>query len=162
MKMLSELVAKLGLVPQNARNEFRRWGAPIPIEEPTEAVKDLTLEEVVHLLEQARDSQEHITVKETDPNLLAIYLKCQQQKATKGVVTFPDEGGKKHTLTVSYGVGVGGEIIIPCDSDYFEDLLNDPDTYLKTDDGKIYFEAIRPMYFDSQKAFLVCRPKEEA
>lgn len=154
MKPLTVAIVKSGLVPPDVLGELRRWGLPVEVEGNLELLS--TAEDVVAYIQDALEGEDLVQLRDTDLDIIHKYITGQQ--AGKLHV---ETDGTKSNIAVSYCRTDMGHYVIPWRSESIKELITDPNTYLKTAEGKVYFRDARELFFGGHKTFMVCEPSQE-
>ena len=152
MSELSKIMIRSGLLKEEQLNEFKRWGYPSQLVEG-EPPKDLA--HFVQEIEAALQEEDMVLVRETDLEALQIFLTNQLE----GTLHLEAEVETADALPVRYGILRTGEYVIPWLDSAISELFVNVNSYLMTTEGvKIYFGAMRELFYGEVKAFAVCTP----
>ena len=154
MSRVIKAVVEAGLVDSAVLSQLNRWGVPIEAI-PSKTLK--SLDEVVSHVREAIESEDMISIEETDLDLLQSFL--DDSKRSKGKLIIKDED-KSRTLSVQFVRTMMGSVAIPWVDKDSPDLLINEGTHLKYEDGDqratVSFVDYRMVYFGSKRAFVVC------
>ena len=148
---ITNTVLQSGLVTPELASELTRWGmltGPVPEDASAIPAKD-----VPAALEQVMQSEEYVSVKETDLEALHQYLSTQKIAQ----LHFELLGGETEDVEISYGKTLSGEYIIAWTDEDISDALANGLTYLLVDGVKVSITATRELYFGDRKVFVVCK-----
>lgn len=154
MTSLKEEMVLSGAVDKDMVAELQSFAAPLDelldIEWDT---KPKTAEEALTRIQEAIMSRDQVEIRATDLNIMRRYLENQEE----GKLHLTDsKTGQKTSFKVIFAWSEMKEIILPWRSDNIEDLLIDPDSFLRTGGKKLYFGTVQELYFGKQKTFLLC------
>jgi len=154
MKTIAKAVVEAGLVAADSLDEMARWGVHINVE-PQDGFT--AAEDVVVHLRDAYEGSEHVSLEETDLDMLRRYLDKKHQKAGRLILR---EGKRHRTVQVNFCLTRLGEYAIPWTDAESPDLLSNGETHLRWEEGgevhDVYFFDYRELYFGARKAFVVC------
>ncbi len=163
MRPVGIAAIRAGIIPEEALDEFQRWGAlPKPDEHELHPFEDI--EQAVIAIQDALDSEEQVRLQTTDLDLLRWYL--DKNNHIKGrLVVVNGLTGKRATKTITFAIAPPAQkYVIPWSDESIEEVLTNGQTYLsyKKDDTnvRVYFDAAEDMYFGEVKVFVVCSGKE--
>ncbi len=158
MTPMISAVLKAGLINEKQLAEFKRFGSPC-LDSDAKAETPDSPEEVVNLISSALQSEGFVLVRETDLEVVHNYL----NKSEEGVLHLESLEGAKDDVSVRYCKTPLGEYVIPWNGDGISDLLINGQTYLIESNGfkGVTFDSTRELFFGQQKAFVVCRPRED-
>lgn len=154
MNPIVAAVLKTGLLDKQVLSEMRRWG--VDIDEPFNTPKR-SPEEIAAVIEEALQSEGYVLTKETDLEALRQYLSTNR-RGMLHVGLLRDDDMQEIDVEVSYGKTSLGDYIIGWRSEAIEDVMTNGVTYLIEDGHRVYFHAIRELFFGDVKAFMVCTP----
>lgn len=157
MSTVAKAVVEAGLVDDVVLAEMHRWGLPVPRGEQLPTVSYSTQAVIEHIRE-AIESEDNVRMDETDLDLLQLYLDKSNQKQGRLIVK---EGKSHQTVDIVFCLTRMGEYAIPWTDNADPEILANGETHLKwaVDEEEVrdvYFSRIRPVYFGSRKAFIVC------
>lgn len=157
VKPVTQAVLESGLMDKDTVAQFKRWGYLPDVEVPEEV---LDLDKAAAKIRMALESGDVVEVRDTDLDIISKYL-TNREKA-RLYLPNPEDEKKTVSIAVDYCKSKMGEYAIPWMSESIRDLLLDDRAYLKLKTGeKIYFSDTRELYYDNQKAFVVCTPAGE-
>jgi hypothetical protein len=146
-----------GLIDEDWLKQMRGWGL---LSTPEEAEPITDPQVLVDRLREVIESREAVELRDTDLDIVRQYL-AKREKG-KLHVPNPEESGKTVPLPVEFCRTVLGEYVIPWTSESIRDLLTDEQTYLKVvGRPRIQFQEVRELFYDRQRAFVVCTPTEK-
>lgn len=153
LRRSSEILAQY-LIPAELLHEMKRWGKLPSDLEPQDGLR---ADELLGMLREAQESDEHTLVRSSDLNAWKLLLDETAHK--HGVLYLQlDEESKPSTKRVLYVQDVSGDIFIPWDDERsLEDILTNGLSYLKTEEKeRLYFALVQDMYVGTRKAFMRC------
>ena len=153
MKDRTAAVLGSGIVPSNAVQELKRWGAPIP-----ESIPQYSFSDALDHIREAVEGYGGVELKQTDLDVLRQF----PEKKMGGRLFYTDAGKTKFT-EVEFMVNSLGNYLIPWTEEDISDFMLDEGTYLKpTGQPRVYFMDVTDIYYGDRKLFMSCRPVEEA
>lgn len=149
-------VVKTGLVDPIILEEMRRWGIALELPDPGPA--PLNPNELAAGIQLALESEGYVLVRETDLAVLQQYASTTSQGELHLVLD--DELGHLQDVDVpvTFGRTPLNEYIIPWRSEAIEAALVNGMTYLVDGQVRVYFRAVRELFFGETKAFMICTP----
>ncbi len=156
MNPLATVVVQSGLVDRDMVKELVSWGLPVEIpEEMPPPPKNLV--ELNELLERALQHEGLVTVRETDLEVLKLFM-LSQRPGTLHVVA----GDGEADIPVMYAQNTNApdrlEYIIPFTSESIVNEMTNGETYLRdAQNCQYYFSDVRELFFGDVKAFMVCQ-----
>lgn len=155
-KPISQAVIESGIVEKEMIQQLCQWGY-LPEEATTVQPVDDNI--VVQNIQEAIESGDVVTIKESDLDAIKGYLK--NKKSGKLHLPNPDEEGKTVPISVKYSLTKFGEYVIPWNSHTISDLMVEEGAYLKpVGEPRVHFVDVRELYYGDHKAFMVCVPRE--
>lgn len=154
---ISEAVSRAGIIDEDMVKELRKWGLPVR-DLPKDMMDDP--KSAIVAIEEALESKDAVEVRETDLHILKQYLTTQR----RGKLHLKSEQGETADFDITFGVArgvVGNEYIIPWKAENIVDMLTNGESYLLDSRRKVYFSAVRELFFGDVKAFIVCTPTKE-
>lgn len=160
---ISEVFSRIGVVDPHMLAELRRWGHPIP--EATETTKAIVdLDSAVQAIREVVEGEEAILVRQTDMDVLKQYAATMR----KGRLHLTVRGLRGDEINqgdfeVTFGrTRLGGDYIIPWDSESVEEFMLDEGTYLQDGKRRIRFESVKELFFGDTRAFMICTPTKQS
>lgn len=155
-KPLTDIMVRAGIVPPETIALMERWG--MLIEAEGESGEYASAESVVDAIREVQDSGETVKLRDTDLDVIKQYLHGQKP----GRLYLKDDvTGEKASYPVFYAETRMKEYVIPWRSESIRELIVEPSSYLKTENGeKVYFSDVRELFYGDQKAFMVCEAAE--
>lgn len=158
MSNLKEEMILAGIVTKEMATEIACWGMPL------DELLDLDLgeapkstEEALDRIRQAIEDRDQVEIRATDLDIMRRYLENQEE----GKLHLEDPvTEQKSNIKIFFARTEMGQIIIPWRSETIEDLLLNPESYLRVGDRKLFFGAIEELFFGKQKTFLLCTVAE--
>jgi hypothetical protein len=151
MSKLGKAVAASGAIDEGMLQELQKWKVPLNLPDTVELETDV--DAVISRIQEAISDKEMVEIRDTDLDLLKRFLR-DRKKGRLYLVS--DSTGEKTNFTIRYCVTSTGEYAIPWESESIEDMLVADGSYLKTDEGRVYFHTVRECFFGEHKAFIVC------
>lgn len=155
-KPMTQILIKAGIVPPETIALMHRWG--MLVEPLDEGGAYDTPEAITEAIQEVVDRGETVKLRDTDLDIIKQYINNQQA----GRLYLKDEEtGQRANAATFYCRTRLGEYVIPWRSESIVDLLIEPHSYLKTEDGeKVHFSDVRELFFGDEKAFMVCEASE--
>lgn len=153
MHLLTAVVLRSGIVPEEKIAEMKKWGLIEESQEssypPPEDAKQL-----IQQLDQALQDEDMVLIRETELESLSSYLSSQQVGM---LYLFDPETEVGTEVQVVYGRTKIGEYVLPWSSESIEIMLTNGSTHLVTaQDERVFFSTVRELFFGQQKSFVVC------
>lgn len=158
MSDLARAITQSGALDENMLREMMKWKLPGVVLPETEAFQ--SPEEAVEAIEEAMTSANQVEVRVTELDVLKTYLQTRK----RGKLHLVTENGTTGDFPVTFGTIsrlTHVDYIIPWDSDSVEVLLTNGQSYLLDDKKKVYFGTVMELFFEDNKAFIVCTPIRE-
>ena len=154
MNEIAKLMIRSGVLTEQQKTLFQKWGMDMETTEPSIDDAMVFMKE----MERALQDKDYVLVRETDFNTLRSYL-SNQRMGKLHLVSDTSESD----IDISYAVMPTGEYVMPWNGDTVADLLANGKTFLWTDDGEVeHFVEVRELYYGEVKAFVACRPLPRA
>lgn len=150
MSEVSKIVVQAGLVDGSVVSELKRWGSPVEV---PEGVK-IEPEAVPLAIERALQEDPYIQVRETDLEILQLYLRSQRS----GIIHFEPMTGDAYEFEITYGMSRLGEFIVPWTAEDIIELMTNGATYLMHAGTKVFMKDARELFYGNKKAFMICTP----
>jgi hypothetical protein len=152
---ISDVVVSAGLVEPSQLQEYARWG--MRMDAPDKPVE--SLDEVLQALHEALEGEEQVEVRETNMDVLKQYLASQK----KGKLHLHASAESTADIEVVFGkMALTEEYLIPWQANSVEAMMTNGRSYLVDERRRIYFSAVRELYFGDTKAFMVCTPSDRS
>jgi hypothetical protein len=149
-------VLKTGLVDPAILDEMRRWGIAVDLPDP--GPPPLSPDELAGSIQVALESEGYVLVRETDLEVLQQYAATTSQGELH-LVLDDDQGHLQDVdVPVSFGRSALNEYIIPWRSEGVQAALTNGMTFLVDGQVRVYFQAVRELFFGETKAFMICTP----
>jgi hypothetical protein len=156
-RSVTKAVITAGLVDSDALSQLKRWGVLDDVGQPQDFESP---EEVVECLREAIESHEAVETRDTDLDIARQYL-AHREKA-KLHVPSPEDPEKTIPIPIDFCITRSGEYVLPWRGENIEDLLMNPDTFLKpAGRPRVYFSDVRELFYDRKKVFVVCTVTEK-
>jgi hypothetical protein len=158
-KPITTAILRTGLLSDSMLEEMERWGFRLKVKDDDDVQDDEildTAEEVVECLRDAIESDDAVTLRDTDLDVLSHYLRNQEQGH---LMVFDPSINRTRRVAVTYAVLPNKHYAIPWKDESIRDTLLDERSYLRTATTKhVKFEDVEELFFGGIKAFISARP----
>jgi hypothetical protein len=145
---VGKVVQQAGLVDGGTVSELRKWGAPLS---RVDSGPPVPAEIVPTLIERAMQAQDFVQVRETDLEVLQVYLQTQQ----RGELKIEALDGQIAVASVSFGMMPTGEVIVPWVEESISEALEDCLVSVGTANGFVNLRNPRELYYGDRKMFVL-------
>jgi hypothetical protein len=156
-----QLLAKSGLVPEDALQQFYKWKM---VDDVGKIDQPKSAKELVDRINAVLEEDGMTLVRVTDIDIVNRYFSTQ----TIGKLVLVTEGelAQSSTVEVAFGKTLTGEIVFPWRGDSITNLMTNGLTHLLIEKKAkgltvmqaIYFSDVKEAYFGTMKAFMICTP----
>ena len=159
MRPIADAVVRAGLVDDNVLQQMARWGIQITAVPDEKILRDP--QSVIEHIRNAIESKAHVSVDETDLDLLRRFLSKEHQKQGRLIVK---EGRSHSTQNIVFCMTQMGECAIPWTDDEEPYVMVNGETHLKWADDEgdhdVTFLDMRTVSFGNKRMFVVCTMEE--
>ena len=152
-KPVTVAVLQAGLLPKNVIHEMSRWGLPLSFVEDQRVLA--SIEEVIGCLREAVESDDAVTMRDTDLDALSHYLRNHKEAKLRIFAGIADVAS---VVTVTYTVLPNGRYLIPWIDESIADAITDQRSYLKVGDERISFSEVEELFVGGKKALIYAKP----